>query len=217
MYDYVSGFERANDTGDSTLENGRLKLFRNYDDNRQKLPRPRTLLIDSEQLESGVALDPGYRAIEADTIDRFRREIMERTGDRAAADKLTDADLLREVMSTVGKPGKLGEGVRFVVSVSMLTEGWDTNTVTHVLGVYAFGTQLLCEQVVGRALRRQSCTLNAEDKFDVEYADVPGIPFDFAAKPVVVPPKQPVKTTRVQAISPDRDALEIRFPRVDGY
>jgi type III restriction enzyme len=217
VYDYVSGFERANDTGGSTLENGRLKLFRNYDENGQKLARPRTLLIDSEQLESGDALDPGFRDIEADTIERFRREIMERTGDRAAADRLTDADLLREVMNTVGKPGKLGEGIRCVVSVSMLTEGWDTNTVTHVLGVRAFGTQLLCEQVVGRALRRQNYTLNAEGKFDVEYADVLGIPFDFAAKPVVVPPKPPVKTTRVQALSPERDALEIRFPRVDGY
>ena len=217
VYDYVSGFERTNDTGGSTLENGRLKLFRNYDENGQKLARPRTLLIDCEQLESGEALDPGFREIEADTIDRFRREIMERTGDRAAADKLTDADLLREVMNTVGKPGKLGEGIRCVVSVSMLTEGWDANTVTHVLGVRAFGTQLLCEQVVGRALRRQSYTLNADDKFDVEYADVLGIPFDFAAKPVVVPPKPPVKTTRVQAVSPERDALEIRFPRVDGY
>ncbi len=225
VYDYVSGFERTfehkGETGQGvttrTLENGRLKLFRNYDDTGQKLPRPRTLLIDSEQLESGEALDPGFRDIEADTIDRFRREIMERTGDRAAADKLTDADLLREVMNTVGKPGKLGEGIRCVVSVSMLTEGWDANTVTHVLGVRAFGTQLLCEQVVGRALRRQSYTLNADGRFDVEYADVLGIPFDFAAKPVVVPPKPPVKTTRVQAISPERDALEIRFPRVDGY
>jgi len=168
-------------------------------------------------LESGDALDPGFREIEADTIERFRREIMERTGDRAAADKLTDADLLREVMNTVGKPGKLGEGIRFVVSVAMLTEGWDANTVTHVLGVRAFGTQLLCEPVVGRALRRQSDTLNAENQFDVEYADVLGIPFDFAAKPVVVPPEPPVKTTRVQAINPERDGLEIRFPRVDGY
>jgi type III restriction enzyme len=217
VYDYVSGFERDNETGGTTLENGRLKLFRNYDENGQKLARPRTLLIDSEQLESGEALDPGFREIEADTIERFRREIMERTGDRAAADKLTDADLLREVMNTVGKAGRLGEGIRCVVSVSMLTEGWDANTVTHVLGVRAFGTQLLCEQVVGRALRRQSYTLNAEDKFDVEYADVLGIPFDFAAKPVVLPPPKPVKTTRVQAVSPGRDALEIRFPRVDGY
>jgi type III restriction enzyme len=73
----------------------------------------------------------------------------------------------------------------------MLTEGWDTNTVTHILGVRAFGTQLLCEQVVGRALRRQSYELNEEGLFDVEYADILGVPFDFTAKPVVVKPTRP--------------------------
>ena len=97
-----------------------------------------------------------------DEIDRFRREIIERTGDRQQAENITDQDLLREVMNTVGKAGRLGEAIRCVVSVSMLTEGWDTNTVTHVLGVRAFGTQLLCEQVIGRALRRQSYDLNEE-------------------------------------------------------
>jgi type III restriction enzyme len=71
-------------------------------------------------------------------------------------EKIEDADILREVMNTVGQKGKLGENVRCVVSVSMLTEGWDANTVTHVLGCRAFGTQLLCEQVIGRALRRVS-------------------------------------------------------------
>ena len=65
-------------------------------------------------------------------------------------------------MNTVGKPGQLGGVIRCVVSVSMLTEGWDANTVTHVLGVRAFGTQLLCEQVIGRALRRQSYELNED-------------------------------------------------------
>ncbi len=85
----------------------------------------------------------------------------------------------------------------------MLTEGWDTNTVTHILGVRAFGTQLLCEQVVGRALRRQSYDLNAEGLFDCEYADIIGIPFDFAAQPVVTKPKPPKPTTRVQAL-PER-------------
>lgn len=79
---------------------------------------------------------------------------------------------LREVMNTVGKPGKLGEGVKCVVSVSILTEGWDANTVTHVLGVRAFGTQLLCEQVVGRGLRRVSYAPNAKGMFEPEYAEV---------------------------------------------
>src|SRR5438874_3250301 len=120
-------------------------------------------------------------------------------------------------MNTVGKPGRLGESIRCVVSVSMLTEGWDTNTVTHVLGVRAFGTQLLCEQVIGRALRRQSYDLNEEGLFNVEYADILGIPFDFTAKPVVAPPQAPRETVQVRAMSPERDALEIRFPRVAGY
>jgi type III restriction enzyme len=99
----------------------------------------------------------------------------------------------------------------------MLTEGWDANTVTHVLGVRAFGTQLLCEQVIGRALRRQSYELNEDNKFNVEYADVLGIPFDFTAKPVIAPVQPPRETIQVKAVRPDRDALEIRFPRVAGY
>lgn len=217
VYDYISGFYRTNDDGTTTLENGRLPLFRNFDEHGNPLPRPNTLLIDSEQLESGEALDDNFRGMAADEIERFRREIVERTGDRRQADNLTDQDLLREVMNTVGKPGRLGEQVRCVVSVSMLTEGWDANTVTHVLGVRAFGTQLLCEQVIGRALRRQSYDLNEQNLFNVEYADVLGIPFDFTAKPVVAPPQPPRETVQVKAVRPERDALEIRFPRVEGY
>jgi len=217
VYDYISGYQRENDDGTSTLENGRLALFRNFDEHGNRPPRPRTLLIDSEQLESGEALDKDFREMAADEIDRFRREIVERTGDIRAADNITDQDLLREVMNTVGKKDRLGEQVRCVVSVSMLTEGWDTNTVTHILGVRAFGTQLLCEQVVGRGLRRQSYDLNEEGLFNVEYADILGIPFDFAAEPVVSPPAKPRETIRVHAVSPERDALEIRFPRVEGY
>ncbi|MCZ6854902.1 MAG: DEAD/DEAH box helicase family protein, partial [Gammaproteobacteria bacterium] len=217
VHDYISGFNRENDDGSSTLENGRLELFRNFDEHGNQLGRPRTLLIDSEQLESGDALDNNFRAMAADEIDRFRREIVERTGDPRQAENLTDQDLLREVMNTVGKPGRLGDSIRCVVSVSMLTEGWDANTVTHVLGVRAFGTQLLCEQVIGRALRRQSYDLNEEGLFNVEYADVLGIPFDFTAKPVVAPPQPPRETIQVKAVRPERDHLEIRFPRVQGY
>jgi type III restriction enzyme len=218
VYDYVSGFERDNDDGSKTLVNGRLALFRNFDENTgNPLARPNTLLIDSEELESGDALDDNFRKMAADEIDRFRREIIERTGDAHAADNLSDQDLLREVMNTVGKSGQLGANIRCVVSVSMLTEGWDANNVTHILGVRAFGTQLLCEQVIGRALRRQSYDLNEDNRFDAEYADIFGIPFDFTAKPVVAPPKPPVDTVWVRAMRPERDHLEIRFPRVEGY
>ena len=217
VYDYISGFFRPNEDGSTQLENGRLELFRNFDQHGNPYPQPRTLLIDSEELESGDALDPKFRDFATDEIERFRRDILERTGDRQQADNITDQDLLREVMNTVGKEGKLGGQIRCVVSVSMLTEGWDANTVTHVLGVRAFGTQLLCEQVIGRALRRQSYELNEENLFNVEYADVLGIPFDFAAKPVVAPPQPPRQTIQVKAVRPERDALEITFPRVTGY
>ncbi len=217
VYDYVSGFVRRNDDGSETLQNGRLELFRNFDEYGNPLARPNTLLIDSEQLESGEALDDNFRAMAGDELERFRREIVERTGDARQAENLTDQDLLREVTNTVGKPGRLGEGIRCVVSVAMLTEGWDANTVTHVLGVRAFGTQLLCEQVIGRALRRQSYDLNEAGLFNVEYADVLGVPFDFTAKPVIASPQPPRETIQVKAVRPDRDALEIRFPRVVGY
>lgn len=222
VYDYISGFHRKGPDGTTVLENGRLALFRNFDDTTgNPLARPNTLLIDSEQLEAGDALDPQFRGMAADEIERFRRERVERSGDIRAGENITDQELLREVMNTVGKPSQLGEAVRCVVSVSMLTEGWDANTVTHVLGIRAFKTQLLCEQVIGRALRRQSYAINEDGPdtglLNVEYADIFGVPFDFTAKPVVAPPQPPRETVQVKAIRPDRDALEIRFPRVEGY
>jgi len=218
VYEYIAGFYREGENGAKRLENGRLELFRNFDEHNNPYPRPRTVLIDSKQLESGAALEKNFRKIAADEIERFRREIVERTGDPKRAADISDQDLLREVMNTVGKEDRLGEQTRCVVSVSMLTEGWDANTVTHVLGVRAFSTQLLCEQVVGRALRRQSYDLNEDDLFNVEYADVFGIPFDFtdAGGAVSAPTPSPRLTVRVHAI-PERDACKIRFPKVKGY
>ena len=217
VYDYIAGFHRENKDGSSIPVQGKLPLFSNFDEYGNSLPRPRTLLIDSRQIESGDALSNEFREAASDEIERFRREIVERTGNRQMAESLTDEDLLREAMNTVGKPGRLGYDIRCVVSVSMLNEGWDANTVTHVLGVRAFGTQLLCEQVVGRALRRRSYELNDKKLFDVEYADVLGIPFDFTAKSVNAPIQAPVKLTEILAVSPDRNSSEIRFPRVSGY
>ena len=221
VYDYISGFQRENEDGSTQLVDGRLKLFKNYDENGNPYPRPNTLLVDSEQLESGEALDENFRKMAIEEIEQFRRDIISRTGDPRQAENLTDQELLREAMNTVGRRDKLGEQIRCVVSVSMLTEGWDANTVTHILGVRAFGTQLLCEQVIGRALRRQSYDLNEDGPnkglFNVEYADILGIPFDFTAKPVIPIPQNPRETIHVKAVRPDRDALEIRFPRVVGY
>ena len=217
VYDYIAGFRREDGEDAGTVQHGHLELFGNFDASGTPLARPRTLLIDSRQLESGEALDKGFKEAARDEIERFRREIVERTGDRERAEKISEQELLREVMNTVGKPGRLGGGIRCVVSVAMLTEGWDANTVTHVLGLRAFGTQLLCEQVIGRSLRRQSYELNEEGLFNAEYADVFGIPFDFTAKPVPAPVQRPAQTVQVKALSPERDAAEIRFPRVSGY
>ena len=107
--------------------------------------------------------------------------------------------------------------MRCVVSVSMLTEGWDCNTVTHILGVRAFGTQLLCEQVVGRGLRRRSYAVGDDGRFTPEYAEVYGVPFSFIpASGATADPKPGPIPTRVRALD-DRAAAEITFQRVAGY
>jgi type III restriction enzyme len=172
--------------------------------------------VDSEQIESGEGMSDEFKKIAAVEIEEWKNEYRARFPGRDA-ESLTEEDLLREVMNTVGKAGKLGDGVRCVVSVSMLTEGWDANTVTHILGVRAFGTQLLCEQVVGRGLRRMSYALDAEGKFLPEYAEVYGVPFSFipcagsSATPVISP-----ASTRVRALD-DRADCVITFPRLTGY
>lgn len=217
VHDYIAGYEVEDEQGNHSLVAGKCGLFRNFDPDGVAIPRMRTLLIDSLQLESGEAIGPEFREAAKQEIQRFKDELIQRNQDALAGDNIDDATLLREVMNTVGRKGALGEGIRCVVSVSMLTEGWDANTVTHVLGVRAFGTQLLCEQVIGRALRRQSYQVQADGKFKVEYADVLGIPFDFTAQPVVSKPSPPDDMFRVFAVTPERDASEIRFPRVEGY
>ena len=217
VYEWISGWQRPNEDGEDVFEhNGHLELFRNFDEHGNRLARPNTLLIDSRQLESSDALDKNFRKAASLEIEQFKREMIQRSG---AGDigEISDAALLREIMNTVGKKDSLGEKVRCVVSVAMLTEGWDAKTVTHILGIRAFGTQLLCEQVVGRSLRRYSYEPDKDNNlFTVEYADIMGIPFDFTAKPQVAPVKPPRKTTRVHAVR-ERAALEIVFPRVTGY
>lgn len=172
--------------------------------------------MDSQQLESGKAMSEDFKNIAAREIDEFKADYRARFPGRDT-ENLADEDLLREVMNTVGKAGKLGEHVKCVVSVSMLTEGWDANTVTHVLGVRAFGTQLLCEQVVGRALRRMSYAANDKGHFNPEYAEVYGVPFSFIpCSGTTTDPKPGPLPTRVRALE-SRIACEITFPRLLGY
>ncbi len=199
---------------------GALPLFSNVTDDaepaqRTFVARPRTILIDSEELESGEALSPEFKQMAGREIEAFKSELRLR-GRAAEAEALSDADLLREVMNTVGQQGRLGEQVRCVVSVSMLTEGWDARTVTHVVGVRAFGTQLLCEQVVGRALRRVWYEADENGFYAPEYADVLGIPFNFIPAGSVADFTPPKQVTWVRALK-EREAVAIDFPRVLGY
>jgi type III restriction enzyme len=215
VFDFIAGWEKQ--IGDQTVvQAGQLPIFRNDDGNGGWLHRPNTILVDSTQLESGEAMSDDFKKIAGREIDEFKAEYRARFPGRDAND-LTDEDLLREMMNTVGKAGKLGEQVRCVVSVSMLTEGWDANTVTHILGVRAFGTQLLCEQVVGRALRRRSYAVNENGHFDPEYAEVYGVPFSFIpCSGATADPKPEAAPTRVRALE-NRIGCEITFPRLLGY
>jgi len=215
VFDYVAGWTRALPDGSAVVVPGALALFSNEDHGRWT-KRPNTILVDSEQLESGEGMTAEFKKIAAAEIEEFKAEYRQRFPGRSA-DDLSDEDLLREVMNTVGKAGKLGEHVRCVVSVSMLTEGWDANTVTHILGVRAFGTQLLCEQVVGRGLRRMSYAGNDDGRFMPEYAEVYGVPFSFIpTSGSTSTPAPGALPTRVRALE-ERAACEITFPRLVGY
>lgn len=219
VYDYIAGWEKQlsedNPAAGGIVVPGKLPLFTNEENGRWS-PRPNTILVDSQQLESGEAMSDDFKRIAAAEIEEFKSEYRLRFPGRDI-DNLTDEDILREVMNTVGKPGKLGEQIKCVVSVSMLTEGWDANTVTHILGVRAFGTQLLCEQVVGRGLRRMSYVANDESMFQPEYAEVYGVPFSFIPSAgSAVDPRPGPMPTRVRALE-DRVSCEITFPRLTGY
>jgi len=172
----------------------------------------RLLHIDSRVLKEAEAQD------EPVLVAARNNENDGREGSTPARrlNKTEQAELLRRIVDTVGKVGKPGEQIQNVISVGMLSEGWDTKTVTHIMGLRAFTSQLLCEQVVGRGLRRTSYEVNPETgMFDPEYVNIFGVPFTFlpheSPEGVVPPPPDP-KTP----IEPDpaKRSYEIRWPNV---
>lgn len=218
VYDWIAGWEKKGNDGDTVVVPGNLPIFSN-EVNGAWGENLNTLIIDSKQLESGEALKSAFKKAAKTEIAQFKRT----RGD----ENVTDEALLREVMNTVGQKGKLGEQIKCVVSVAMLSEGWDAKRVTHILGVRAFSTQLLCEQVVGRGLRRSSyhteqttLTLNGEEMpletFPPEYAEVYGVPFSFIPATGVGRTPKPRPITVVKALA-ERAACEITFPKVVGY
>jgi len=131
--------------------------------------------------------------------------------------KAEQAERLRRMVDTVGKVGKPGEKIQNVISVGMLSEGWDAKTVTHIMGLRAFTSQLLCEQVVGRGLRRTSYEVDRDTGlFDAEYVNVFGVPFAFLPHEVapprarlVISPKTPIEPVQAR-----KNEFEIRWPNV---
>ncbi|MEO5960772.1 MAG: restriction endonuclease subunit R, partial [Opitutaceae bacterium] len=165
VFKFIAGYEQPAESpeADPLVTTGRYELFSNYDQQTRRPHRkPPTLLIDSDALENSGQIDDSFKRVFAPEIEQFKSDYRVIHG-AAAAENITDAGILREIVNTVGKRGTLGAHIRCVVSVSMLTEGWDANTVTHVVGIRAFGSQLLCEQVAGRALRRKSYVLAPYD------------------------------------------------------
>ena len=156
----------------------------------------RTLRIDSKMLAAAESEDPQKNKTQA-------------------------AEDLRQVVSTIGKPGHPGAQIRCVVSVAMLNEGWDANNVTHILGLRAFTSQLLCEQVVGRGLRRMNYTPDPKTGLlTEEYVDVYGIPFSvipFRGRPTNKRECGDKPKNHVRAMPERKKEFEIRFPVVEGY
>ena len=127
------------------------------------------------------------------------------------------AELLRRQVDTVGQVGQPGEQLQNVISVGMLSEGWDAKTVTHVMGLRAFSSQLLCEQVVGRGLRRTSYDINPETKkFEPEYVNIFGVPFTFLPHEEGddTPPPPPKPKTLIEPLREREQDFGISWPNV---
>ena len=129
--------------------------------------------------------------------------------------KQKQAELLRQTVDTVGQIGKPGEQIRSVISVGMLSEGWDAKTVTHIMGLRAFTSQLLCEQVVGRGLRRTSYEVKDDGLFEAEYVNIFGVPFTFLPHESIdgPPPPPPSPKTMITPII-EKQKYEINWPNI---
>lgn len=172
----------------------------------------KTLQIDSSILQKAEAESEEVEIIEVE-------ETEDESEDAPKEKKLTkkqQAELLRRTVDTVGKIGEPGEQIQNVISVGMLSEGWDAKTVTHIMGLRAFSSQLLCEQVVGRGLRRTSYDVAEDGLFEAEYVNIFGVPFTFLPHEGGTdgpPPPPPKPKTEIKPVK-DKVEHEITFPNV---
>jgi len=174
----------------------------------------RVLHIDSKVLDQAEAKEDAAETPEVESENGDAEQ-----GNEPVERKLTkaqQAELLRQTVDTVGKAGQPGERIQKVISVGMLSEGWDAKTVTHIMGLRAFSSQLLCEQVVGRGLRRTSYEVDPKTGlFEAEYVNIFGVPFTFLPHEggEGAPPPPPTPKTSVEP-DPAKIEFEIRWPNV---
>ncbi|NBJ14764.1 MAG: type III restriction endonuclease subunit R [Dehalobacter sp. 4CP] len=170
-----------------------------------------TLQIDSSVLDKAEA--------ETQPVEFEATEESDEDENKPQEKKLTQkqqAEQLRRIVDTVGKAGQPGEQIQNVISVGMLSEGWDAKTVTHIMGLRAFSSQLLCEQVVGRGLRRTSYDVGKDGLFEAEYVNIFGVPFTFLPHEGGTdgpPPPPPPPKTRIEPVK-EKMMHEISFPNI---
>lgn len=170
--------------------------------------------IERHFLKADALLAQSPELCDPERLLRIDSEALERTAKTGKASAKQEAETLRLKCNTVGKVGQPGEQVTNLVSVAMLSEGWDAKTVTHILGLRAFTSQLLCEQVIGRGLRRTSYDVGDDGLLTPEYVQVLGVPFRFLPVEGEGSGGTPPKPTFEIAVAPGREAAEIRWPNI---
>ena len=223
LFRYIAGYENE----EGSLVGGRMGGLLSNVDNGMWRDVPRTIFMHSKMESSNDAVVSGIAKPIRMLADLYRKSypnarLSEDRRDRRRLSEGSHNEVLRRVLNTVGKPGEPGARVRCVISVGMITEGWDARTVTHMVGFRAFGSQLLCEQVGGRTLRRRVYEVGADSRFSPEYSTVVGVPWDHLRTAgengvgVGVDDDDEFPTHTVRLVS-GRERNRVRWPNVVGY
>ena len=205
LYKYIAGYE-----GENGWNPGQIPHFSNIrEDSSGPVRTPPTVLVASDMDDPKEYSGKSGQSILDEQIKVHAPDLQDTRGARS-----TFRNRLRDMYMSVGKKGAIGEHIKCVVSVSMLTEGWDCRTVTSVFGYRQFGSSLLCEQVVGRSLRRTEHTLQEDGKLTECYADILGVPFEFMKSRDTPPPNE---LTHIYSIPERKEHFHLEFPCLDRY
>jgi type III restriction enzyme len=178
---------------------------------RDRLLRVDSKVLDKAEVGETAAADKDYE----ERLQSIVKAIGLPTDKEGALLGKKKEELLREIVDNVGKRNTAGQNLQAVISVAMLSEGWDAKNVTHIMGLRAFTSQLLCEQVIGRGLRRVGYDVDDNGLFKPEYVNVFGVPLSIfqEIEEGGEPPPPPKPSTQIESIS-ERDALELRWPNI---